>query len=359
MAPRWVAATLPSANEGIPHRPRRLRRCRRGTDVVDGAGAGARAHADRALGEPLEVREPVDVIAVLSQPALESSWITSGPAQLVLGGTSLQPRAIGEVLEVDLLEERGRDVRVGVRLDGIRFAIWTSRSRLLSVIAHDQHVHAAPGSDGASGDRAAEVVLHAGARVVRLARERGWTRIRYQGSLQVEGWVPTDALILRGPAGRVAHKIPSGGTPVLVVAGTHIRSEPRWASRSLALVAYSSVIDSGKQLDDGWFEAHYEDADVRADGFASRRDPPGAVHRARADEPVARPPAPDTLPGRTCLYVDEQPVGVVVGQAAGILAPASRPGWFTFTVDTPWDAIELEVHGALATDLDTCTSSSP
>lgn len=327
------------------------------TSSTGPAVAPARAQTQRVA--TLEVREPVDVIAVLSQPALESSWITSGPAQLVLGGTSLQPRAMGEVLEVDLLEERGRDVRVGVRLDGVRFAIWTSRSRLLSVIAHDQHVHAAPGSDGASGERAAEVVLHAGARVVRLARERGWMRIRYQGALQVEGWVPGDALILRGPAGRVAHRVPSRGTPVLVIAGTHIRSEPRWASRSLALVAFSSVIDSGKQLDDGWFEAHYEDADVRADGFASRRDPPGALHRSRDPEPAARPPAPDTLPGGTCLYADQQPVGVVVGQAAGTLAPAARPGWFTFTVDTPWDAIELEVHGPLATDLETCTSSLP
>ncbi len=332
-----------------------------GPASIGKAGAPAAGTQTTRSGEPatLDVRAPVDIIAVLSQPALEASWITTGPAQLVLGGTSLQPRTIGEVLEVDLLEERGRDVRVGVRLDGIRFAIWTARSRLLSVIAHDQHVHAAAGSDVQTGDRSPEVLLHAGARVVRLAREREWTRVRYQGALEVDGWVPSDALMLRGPAGRVARKYPSGARPWLVVQGTQIRSEPRWGSRVLALVAYSSVIDGGKEVADTWYEAHYEDADVRVDGFASRTDPPGAVHRPRTPESVASAPAPDTLPGGTCLYVDGQPVGVVVGQAAGTLAPASRPGWFTVTVDTPWDAVELEVRGSLATDLETCASSSP
>jgi hypothetical protein len=312
-------------------------------------------------GEPatLDMRAPVDVIAVLSQPALEASWISLGPAQLVLGGTSLQPLDPGRVLEIDLLEERGSDVRVGVRLEGIRFAIWTSRARLLSVIAHDQHVHAAAGRDITVGDDPTEVVLHAGARVTRLARQGDWTRIRYQGALEVEGWVPTDVLITRGPAGRVARRYPTGRKPLLVVTGANIRSEPRTGSRSLALVTYSSVIDIVKLLEDSWYEVLYQDADLRAHGFTSRRDPPGVVHRRRDVEAVPKVSAPDTIPGGTCLFVNGEPIGVVVGQATGTLSPSQRPGWSTFTVDTPWDTIELEVRGTIASALDTCASSVP
>src|SRR5689334_11938776 len=78
----------------------------------------------------VETRAPVDVIDVLAQPVAESSWIAPGPAQLVLGGASVQALDGTPRLEVTVLEEQGNDIRVGVRLDQARFALWMSRSRL-------------------------------------------------------------------------------------------------------------------------------------------------------------------------------------------------------------------------------------
>src|SRR6187401_1979003 len=60
---------------------------------------------------------PVDVIASLAKPHDASAWISPGPAQLVLGGAPLQALEGAPRLEVDVLEEQGNDVRVGVRLE--------------------------------------------------------------------------------------------------------------------------------------------------------------------------------------------------------------------------------------------------
>jgi len=85
-------------------------------------------------------REPVDVLSALGETGREVSYIVPGAAQLELGGALVQAPDGAEPLEVVLLEQRGNDVRVGVRLDHARFAVWTQRARLLAIVMRDQRV---------------------------------------------------------------------------------------------------------------------------------------------------------------------------------------------------------------------------
>jgi hypothetical protein len=311
------------------------------------------AHPVRIEGAP-----PVDLVAVLDAPQIETSWVRTGPAQLVLGGTSLQPLDDEKVLEVDLLEERGGEVRIGVRHEGVRFAIWTSRKTLQAALATEQRI-AVPGVAAFVVDAAPELVLRAGARVMTLEHGREHTRVRYVGVLEVEGMVPTAALATRGAPGRIVRRTLKGQRPLLVTPGANIRAEPRWGAPVLARVTYSTTIGIVKALDDGWYEVSFDDHDVRVHGFVSRKDPPGAVHAKRSAEVLARPAAPNRVPGGVCLYASGEVVGLVHGAAFGSLVPQERPGWFTFTVDTPWDTIDFDVRGATENDLAPCASSSP
>jgi hypothetical protein len=202
-------------------------------------------------------------------------------------------------------------------------------------------------------------VLHAGARVMPIERGREQTRIRYVGAVEVDGWVPTAALASRGTPGRIVRRRHTGQKPLLVTPGANIRAEPRVGAAVLALVTYSTTIGIVKALADGWYEVSFDDHDVHVHGFVSRMDPPGAVHSRRSSEIVARPAAPDRVGGGVCLHAGDEIIGVVHGAAYGTLAPSMRPGWFTFTADTPWDTIDFDVRGTTPTDLESCASATP
>lgn len=302
-------------------------------------------------------QESVDPIGALAQPRLEVGWIVPGPAQLVLGGTSMQPTDETPI-EVDVLEERGSEVRVGVRLDHARFALWIARSRMLGVLGRELAISPSPTPQVAS-DASPQVRLRAGARVDRLARKEGFTQIRYIGSLEVEGWVPDDAVGERGPADRSAVRRDPGRKSLMITPGGTIRFEKRWSSRGLAVARRSVFFETVEVLDDGWSRVAYADTDVTVTGFYSKRDPPSRTHRVR--EPEAVPPVITnlTVPADTCLFAGDEPVGFVVGDRPALVEPSPRVGWYALTLDTPWGPVGFEASGPTESTLAKCPSPTP
>ena len=301
--------------------------------------------------------EPIDVLAALAKPTRDVAWIIPGSAQLELGGASVQAPEGAEPLEVEPLDERGNDVRVGVRLDHVRFAIWTQRARLLAITLRDQRVDEQPG--GSFSTPPIEVRLRATALVRRIAHQKSWTKIRYSGALEINGWVPDDALGDRTQAGKQPlGRIPTGRTTLAVFPGAVIRAEPHWGSRELAVMATGYFIDEVSPIDDAWSEVAYEDGDVIVHGYLSRRDPPGRVHRARQADPIVPVQTNATAPADTCLYASEggEPIGTIVGDTA-VALDATHPGWFSLALDTPFGPIAFAARGATETELATCATS--
>lgn len=300
-----------------------------------------------------EAHAPVDLIAALSADPQHTTVLVPGPAQLALGGTSLDAIEGASQFEIDVLEEQGTDAHVGVRLSAARFAIWTSRARLLASLTRDVRIE----GDFGTGTDPIEVVLLSGAQVRKLAHEGSRTKIRYVGALEVEGWVADDSLADRGTPGRRNNgRFPTGRRALMVTPGTVIRTEPKWVGTQLAIMNQSYFLDSVNQLDDGWYEVAYEDADVRVHGYASTRDPPGRTHRRPSAQPQQPQYAPNaTVPAHTCLYVNEEAIGFLVGDQQALLEPGARAGWMTITIDTPaWGPIQFAVHGPNESALDTC-----
>jgi hypothetical protein len=295
----------------------------------------------------------VDVIVALAADPHDVASLVPGPAQLALGGTSIQAVDGAQELEVEVFEEQGNDVRVGVRLANARFAIWTARARLLAVLSRDERI---AGEFGVGTD-AIEVVLLAGAQVRRIAHEGSRTKIRYVGALEVEGWVADESVADRSASTHSrSGKIPTGRRTLMVTPGTVIRTEPRWIGAQLAVMNQSYFVDTVNTLDDGWYEVAYEDSDVRVHGFASTHDPPGRTHQRRPPEPQPPPYVPNaTIADRTCLYSDGNPIGFVVGSQPALVEPGSHQGWMTITLDTPaWGTISFEARGINESSLETC-----
>ena len=297
------------------------------------------------------------MLAVLSDPARDVAWIVPGAAQLELAGAPVQAPDGAEALEVIPLDERGNDVRVGVRLDHVRFALWTQRARMLAIVAHDQRVEDRPGGGfTAWSAEPVEARLRATALVHRLAHEKGWTRIRYSGALEINGWVPDAALVDHTPAGKQpTGRLPTGRTTLAVFPGIVIRSEPQWSGRELAVMATGYFVDEINPVDDAWTEVAYEDGDVLVHGFVSRHDPPGQVHHAREADAITPVATNASAPAGTCLYASEggEPIGYLVDDQPVALEP-THPGWFSLAVDTPWGAVMFAARGATEAELATC-----
>ncbi len=299
---------------------------------------------------PSDARAPIDAVGALAQARVETGWIVPGPAQLVLGGTSLQP-IDDKPLEIDLLDERGTDARVGVRLDHVRFALWIARSRLMAVLARDQHISASPTSEVAIQGTA--ILLRTGAHVHRLAQKDGYTQVRYIGALEVEGWVADDALRDRGAAGRSSGGRMGPHQPVMVPVGGLVRVDRSSHARVLATAHYSTFLDQVDSLDDRWLHVTYTDNDVYVRGFYQQRSTPGATHPAKVPELGAAIVPNLTVPNGTCLYAAEEPVGFVLGDQPVAVEPL-RVGWFTVTLDSPWGPSAFEARGPTESTLATC-----
>lgn len=312
-----------------------------------GEPAARKSHAQAKVSRPR-----VDPIAGLTATRVETAWLEPGPAQLVLGGTTLQATD-DTPLAVDFLEERGSEIRVGVRLDHVRFAVWTSRTRLLAVLSRSVNVSTGPSSEFVARE-APSVQLLAGAHVHRLAHKPGFTQIRYAGSLEVEGWVPDDALDDVGPADHRAGGRPPTFKPLMVSVGATIRTEKRWAARSLAVARYSMFLETVEVLDEGWHRVAYRDGDVVVHGFLSKREPPSRITRRREQDPPVTITTNVTVPADTCLYGGDEPIGFVIGDRAALVEPSPRVGWFTITLDTPWGPVAFDASGPTESSLAKC-----
>lgn len=341
----WLAAVVAAGCGGAP-----------------GAGAGPGSGATPvAPGRPSGMAparaEPtaVDVLAALARDPGATSWLVPGRIQLELGGRSAVIEAPGgdKPLAVDVLERQGNLVRAGVRLERLRFAVWTDRSRLLSVIQRATAVVSeGPPVAGGSGG----AVLQAGAPVTRLARRPGATRVRYVGQLEVDGWVPDAALGEAGVAPPLRSMHAMGRSIVHVMPGAVIRSAARWSASPLALVADGYQLAVVRDVDDAWAEVEYSDGAVSVRGFVSRRDPPGRVHRAR--EPASAPvaiAANGVVAAGTCLHARAggEPVGVVRAELPAELEAAGG-GWWRVALDTPWGAIAFVARGSDRDALASC-----
>jgi hypothetical protein len=311
-------------------------------------------------------RAPLDPIAALSERDHEWSWIVPGLAQLDLGGPTVHAPSGASELAVELLDEQATMVRVAVWADhGLDFAVWTERARLLGIVKRDQYVATHPGGGDVFvyGADPIAVVLHANARVRQLGHKDGWTQVRYLGSIEVDGWLPDDAIGERTASDMASTlgRIPTGRPTLMVTPGTVIRTEPQWSARELAVTANGYFLDEIKNIDDAWAEAGYEDGDVRVHGFLSRHDPPGRVHK---------PPEPDTTPDTiqptatipigTCLYSGEhgEMIGFVVEPTPGELDVGHAQGWYDVAFDTVWGPLTFAVQGVTDHDLVACEPAS-
>jgi hypothetical protein len=303
---------------------------------------------------------PIDPVGALSGSGDDVSWIIPGPVQLELGGPPIQAATSTEPIAVLAIEDQGSAVRVGVRLDHVRFAVWTERARLLAIAARREMVRErAGGGDFVDLSQASPVAAEVkpGAHVRRLAHKDGWTQLRYFGALEVAGWVPDDALVDRAAATDPIGRIPTGRQVLMVTPGAVIRTEPRWSARELAVMATGYFLDTIRDVDDSWVEVSYEDGDLAVHGYVSKHDPPGRVHRPQPASGAVTPTNPTaTIASGTCLYARENadPIGYVVGDQHMDLEPTSHTGWYTLLIDTPWGPIAFAAQGPTETDLAAC-----
>ena len=331
-----------------------------------GASAATPAAVTAKSAPPATVKHTngspaLDPIAVLSDAPdkYSHSFIVPGLASLELDGATLQaPSGAGE-LEVTIVEEQSSMVRVAVRTDGLAFALWTERARLLGILVHDQLVGEMAGGgfwDPSSDAPFAEV--RAGARVRMLNHKDNWTQVRYLGSLEIDGWLPDTALVDRTITDHAQiGRMPTGLPTLLVTPGSVVRSEPKWVAREIAVMANGYFLDTIKEIDDAWAQVGYEDGDIRVRGFISRQDPPGRVHKPHESEVAPPLITANTLVAKgTCLYAAQHgdTIGFVAEDRNAEISSGRSPGWYTVGFDTPWGPITFATQGTSEHDLTPC-----
>lgn len=305
---------------------------------------------DKAPIDPIAVLAPVD-----DQPV---SWLSPGSIQLDLGGGGIESPGGNRPIEVVIADRQGTMVRAVVRLPHARFSLWSDRARLFGVLVRSERITTFP-SQMPMDEMFVE--LHAGARVRRLGHRGKQTQVRFVGALQVEGWVPDDALADAGEGGDRGGRIPTGRRQVMVMSGSIIRAKPEWGMNELALVAGGYLLDSVHEDLNGWIEVTYADGEVSVHGYTSKMQPPGRVHRLQDPDvppPVITPNA--RVASGTCLYSKRNgdTIGYIVGDATGadrdVQLDDLGNGWWTLAVDTPWGPIPFAAKGPSQTSMTAC-----
>ena len=144
--------------------------------------------------------------------------------------------------------------------------------------------------------------------------------------------------------------------PQHVFPGAVIRRESRWGGDQLAVVANAYTLDTVREVDQAWAMIAYDDADISVQGFVSRRDPPGRVHKQKDPDIAPQKITPNgKVPSGTCLYthVKGDPVGYIVGDQ-DVMLDDTGAGWWTLTIDSPWGPIPFSAQGPTKLDLRPC-----
>jgi hypothetical protein len=308
---------------------------------------GASAKPKRAIDDTPIVDDPITALAPVADGPV--SWLVPGRIQLELAGPTLDAPGGNRPIEVVLLDRHGGNVRAGVRLDHARFAVWSDAARLLGVVMRE-HKLSLPGPPS---DKFA--MLRPGAKVRRLAQKKGQTQVRYSGAVEIEAWVPDDLLGHSTTAQRNV-RTPSGRRTLMVIPGSIIRVEPKWAAAELATTASSAFLDIVKEIDDAWVEVIYSDREVNLHGFVSRRAPPGRVHRTKdPDVPPSTVTPNAKVASGTCLYGRRggDPLGYLVGDQDVLLEDAGNNAW-TISIDSPWGVIAFHARDPTEQTLAAC-----
>jgi hypothetical protein len=297
--------------------------------------SGARA-LTAAVSDPITALAPV--------PGGDVGWLVPGRLQLELGGTPIDAPGGDRPIEVVMLERHGGRVRAGVRLAHARFAAWTDEAHLLAVVVRDHRVASSP---GAATSGTPHAMLRRGARVRRLATRPHHSLVRYVGAVEIEGWVPDEVLAQVAPA-MPNVRVPSSRKRMLVIPGSILRTEPRWAARTLATTTISTSLDIVRELDAEWAEVSLIDGEASVHGFVSRRAPPGRTHRPR--DPEVPPPAivaNARVASGTCLYARAggEVVGYLVGDREVRIDDAGGT-WSTLSIDSPWGPLAFAARRA-------------
>lgn len=310
----------------------------------------------RGVDADIPVTEPIDPILGLAPPAADTaiSWLSPGPARLELASSPIETAAPNApAIAGSILDAQGTLVRVAIRLGHARFSLWMDRSQLFGVMLREQEVRIAEGAR----PNEPKPVLFAGARVKRLARKDGSTLVRYIGALEIEGWVPDDAVGDRGVHRSRTGRIPTGTKTLTLLPGSIIRAKPDWSGAQVALAANNYFVDVVRELDPKWTEVQYQDGEVRVRGFYQRYSPPGRTHRARMDPNTAPLPiVPNAkVASGTCLYTRAggESVGYIVGDREVSLEEGNS-SWWTLAIDSPWGPIDFAARGPTAVELEAC-----
>jgi len=280
---------------------------------------------------------PVDPAKALADPgATKATYLVPGTVRLDPTGLPVDAPPGAPPIEVGIADQQGSLVRVVVRLPTARFLVWSDRDRLFAIVRHDARV-----SDwmrAAGNLDTTEAILH-------------------YGGVQIEGWIPDDALAETLPTSDERSASWYGGQRLMLMPGAVIRSEAKWASRELALMAKTPFVETIKKVDDEWTEVRYADRDTLVHGYVSTRSPPGRLHHPAPPDPPPTPITPtDKAPEYTCLYASEQgdAIGFLTSEQEVELSPGNRLGWFKLAIDTPWGALTFAAQGATKRELMTC-----
>jgi hypothetical protein len=316
-----------------------------------------------AASKPIDMGARIDPFAALAATGGEVSYLMPGRARLDDGGVTFDAMKAPVPVTVRVVEQHGSAVRAAVQLEQLRFLVWSDRDHLLAMLRHDQRVSSLAGAEfvDLSTGEPMQAVLRQGASVQRLAHKDHWTQIRYLGALEIDGWVPDEALADRGTPSDRMGRIPTGRQMLTLLHGAVIRNEPKWAGRQLAVMANGYFVDSIQKLDDAWHEVGYADGDIIVHGYVSTHDPPGQVHRPKAPDAPPPPIQPNaTAAIGTCLYAhaDGDPIGYIVQAHPIEITEAPRPGWWTILDETPWGPTTFVVKGSDKTELAACAPAS-
>lgn len=305
----------------------------------------------------VEDAAPIDPIAALA-PRETVSYLVPGRVQIDLGGPAIEGPGGSKPIQVSIIDRQGGQVRAAVRLEHARFSLWSERGRLLGVVKADFNLQTMYRPNDET-----RAVLRNGAVVRRIKHEGKRSLVRYVGALELEGWIPDDMLVEEGPPRErpVRFPRPTRLRPQHVFSGAVIRREARWGGDQLAVVANAYTLDTVREVDDAWAVIAYDDADISVQGFVSRRDPPGRVHKPKDPDVAPQRITPTgKVPSGTCLHtqVKGEAIGYIVGDQDVMLDESgASAGWWTLTIDSPWGPIPFAAQGPTRTDLVGCAPS--